>query len=104
MDSPKPYKPPSEDLEKRLDKGPTGVADSNATGKRILFFAKVFISISILSYLFYTAGQKGQWEQLRESPKRWHWVGLGVLACLSANLISFYRWHLLVRAWMCRSS
>lgn len=67
-------------------------------GKRILFFAKVLVSVSILSYLFYTAGQKGQWEQLRESPKRWHWVGLGVLACLSANLLSFYRWHLLVRA------
>ena len=67
-------------------------------GKRILFFAKVLISISILSYLFYSAWQQGEWEQLRDSPKRWHWVGLGVLACLSANLISFYRWYLLVRA------
>lgn len=67
-------------------------------GKRILFFAKVLISISILSYLFYSAWQQGEWEQLRDSPKRWHWVGLGVLACLGANLISFYRWQLLVQA------
>ena len=67
-------------------------------GKRIIFFAKVLVSISILSYLFYTAGERGQWTQFLESSKRWQWVGLGVLTCLSANLISFYRWHLLVRA------
>ena len=67
-------------------------------GKRILFFVKVLVSISILSYLFYSAWKQGQWEQLRESPKRWHWIGLGVFACLAANLFSFYRWHLMVRA------
>ena len=66
--------------------------------KQIIFFVKVLVSVSILSYLIYTASQKGQWELLRDSPKRWHWVGLGVLACLSANLVSFYRWYLLVRA------
>ena len=66
--------------------------------KRLIFAAKVCISIGILAYLFSNVSSTGQWQELLDSPKRWHWVALGGLACLASNLISFYRWQLMVQA------
>jgi len=66
--------------------------------KRLIFAAKVCISIGILAYLFNNVRSTGQWQELLESPKHWHWVTLGGLACLAANLVSFYRWKLMVQA------
>ena len=98
MESPNLDQTPAAKPAEQSDEKPTENASSNTSGKWILFFAKVAISISILGFLFYSAWQQGEWEELRDSPKRWQWVALGVFACLSANLISFYRWQLLVRA------
>lgn len=66
--------------------------------KPVIFVAKLAISVGILSYLFYGAAQDGQWQQLRESEKHWHWIVVSLLACLASMFISFYRWQLLIQA------
>lgn len=66
--------------------------------KPLIFIAKLVISIGILSYLFYGAAQDGQWQQLRSNKIEWSWIFVAGLACFAGNLISFYRWQLLIQA------
>lgn len=64
----------------------------------IVTLIKIGLSIGILSYLFYTAVQNDQFALLAETPIRWQWIALGMLACLGAHLIGFFRWRIMVRA------
>lgn len=66
--------------------------------KRLIMALKVAVSVGILTFLFYNVGEEGQWQALRDAQKRWSWVLAGLAACLAANLISFFRWQMMVRA------
>lgn len=68
-------------------------------GRQILItLIKFAISFAILAYLFYQAVKHDQFTQLAESPKHFGWLALAVIAGFAANIIAFFRWHMLVRA------
>ena len=67
--------------------------------RRTLFaLAKIALAIAILAYLLNQARAHDAFTQLVEQPKRW-WLLAAALACsFSAIILSFLRWHLLIRA------
>ncbi len=66
--------------------------------RNLITVIKFSLSISILWYLFTTAQKDDQFENFLSQPKYWGWVGLGFISCILANLISFLRWRVMVRA------
>jgi uncharacterized membrane protein YbhN (UPF0104 family) len=64
----------------------------------LLTIAKFAISAGLIYYLFRQAVQSDDFGTLFDTPKQWHWLGLGFLACLAALVIGFLRWHMLVLA------
>jgi glycosyltransferase 2 family protein len=66
--------------------------------RTLITIAKFAVSFGILAYLFYTAWQQDQFQQLAAATKRWEWWLIGLTACLAATLVSFFRWWALVRA------
>lgn len=59
---------------------------------------KFAVSIAILAWLFNSARNNAEFENLFEREKQWGWVGLGFLAALVAHVIGFVRWRVMVRA------
>ncbi len=66
--------------------------------RNLITVIKFSLSIGILWYLFTTAQKDDQFENFLSQPKYWGWVGLGFISCILANLISFLRWRVMVRA------
>lgn len=66
--------------------------------RKLITLIKFSLSIGILWYLFTTAQKDDQFEKFFSQPKNWGWVGLGFISCILANLISFLRWRVMVRA------
>ena len=66
--------------------------------RNLVSVIKFSLSISILWYLFSTAQRDDQFEKFLSQPKHWGWVGVGFISCILANLISFLRWRVMVRA------
>lgn len=64
----------------------------------LLTVAKLAISAGLIYYLFRQAIQSDDFGTLFDSPKHWHWLALGFVACLAGLVIGFVRWHVLVRA------
>ena len=71
---------------------------NNSIKLNLITVIKFSLSIGILWYLFSTAQKDDQFEKLLSQPKHWMWVGIGFLSCILANLISFLRWRVMVRA------
>ncbi|MFO0924373.1 MAG: lysylphosphatidylglycerol synthase transmembrane domain-containing protein [Pirellulales bacterium] len=65
--------------------------------KRIVAIIKLAILAAILFWLFKSFPSE-HWKTLAEQPKNWGWLGFALSAVMAANLISFLRWRLLVRA------
>ena len=59
---------------------------------------KLSISLAILGYLFHCAAGTDQFSVLTTSETHWSWIGLAVLLCLVAHVISFLRWRVMVLA------
>lgn len=71
----------------------------NERAKKIaITLVKIAVSVGILVYLFMTAIGNDQFSRMLETPKRWEWIVIGLVACLMAHLIGFLRWQLMVRA------
>ena len=68
---------------------------SKKTG--ILIF-KVLMSLGILGYLFFTAWKTNQFHDLSLEDLNWGWLGVAILLCLTAHVISYLRWRIMVRA------
>lgn len=66
--------------------------------KQIIFSLKIALVAALLTYLFYDVARDGKLSELIAAPKRWGWVGFGLLACFMAHLIGFVRWQLMVKA------
>ena len=64
----------------------------------LLTIAKYGISFAILGYLFYQTQQTDQFQALAESEKQYGWLVLALIVGISACILGFYRWYLLVRA------
>ena len=56
------------------------------------------MSIGILAYLFHTARQDDQFDNFFTTDKQWSWIALAFCVTFSANIISFLRWRIMVRA------
>ncbi len=74
-----------------------------AAGKHTLkrFFItllKFGISFGILAWLFHQAWQNDQFEVLAATQKDYLWLTMALVFGVSASLVSFFRWYLLVRA------
>lgn len=66
--------------------------------RHLITVLKFGISIAILGYLFQQANQDQQFQQLYETSKNWSWIIAALLACITAHIISYYRWHLMAKA------
>ena len=66
--------------------------------KTITTIAKFGLSIGIISWLVYRAYSENQFSVLFEADKNWLGIAAGLGCVLSAVVISFIRWNLLVRA------
>lgn len=64
----------------------------------ILTLIKFGLSLGILAYLFNSAVKNEQFELLIENPIQWNWIAIGMLACVGAHLLGFFRWRMMVRA------
>lgn len=71
---------------------------NNSIKRNLTTAIKFSLSIGILWYLFTTVERDDQFEKFLSQPKYWGWVGIGFLSCILANLISFLRWRVMVRA------
>lgn len=71
---------------------------SDSIKRNLITTIKFSVSIGILWYLFTTAQNDDQFEKFLSQPKYWGWVGIGFVSCILANLISFLRWRVMVRA------
>ena len=71
---------------------------SDSIKRNLITTIKFSLSIGILWYLFTTAQNDDQFEKFLSQPKYWGWVGIGFVSCILANLISFLRWQVMVRA------
>ena len=63
----------------------------------ILVF-KVLLSLGIMSYLFFSAWRTEQFQDLSLQRLDWGWMGLALLFCLAAHVVSYLRWRMMVRA------
>lgn len=59
---------------------------------------KFGVSLGIIAYLVADARNNEAFAQLANQPKHWGLLGLAALACLGAVMLTFVRWHVLVRA------
>lgn len=59
---------------------------------------KFGVSLGIIAYLVIDARNNEAFAQLAHQPKHWGLLGLASLACLGAVMLTFVRWHVLVRA------
>lgn len=67
--------------------------------KRILFnLLKFGVSIAFITWLVVGASRDRAFTELVEQPKDWLLLGLAAIAGLSAVLLTFVRWYVLVRA------
>lgn len=71
---------------------------STALNKTLLTIAKFGIAFGILAYLFNQAWQNDQFHVLASSEKDFGWLAMALVFGLSASLVAFFRWYLLVRA------
>ncbi|MCH2183125.1 MAG: flippase-like domain-containing protein [Mariniblastus sp.] len=63
----------------------------------ILVF-KVMMSLGILGYLFFSAWRTEQFHDLSLEQLHWGSMGLALLFCLAAHVVSYLRWRIMVRA------
>ena len=68
------------------------------TIKTIVTLAKFGISIGIIAFLVYSANRDNSLEDLWQRPKNWALLSLAMGFTMLGVLISFVRWHLLIRA------
>ena len=59
---------------------------------------KIGVSVAILAYLVRDARQNEAFSSLMGRSKSWGVLGLALVACFSAVLLTLVRWHYLVRA------
>lgn len=71
---------------------------NNKVKRNLITAFKFALSIGILAYLFNTARHDDQFDGFLTSQKNWGWIALGLLGCLGAHLVSFFRWRVMVRA------
>ncbi len=67
--------------------------------KKVAFTAiKILLSAGVLIWLFNKAVAQNQFAEIASRPKRWDALLLAFGLCLTAHIIGFYRWKILVRA------
>lgn len=66
--------------------------------KLLITLLKIGVSAGILAYLVYDAQRNDAFGNLMKQPKNWPVLGLALLACFSAVLLTLIRWYYLVRA------
>ncbi len=66
--------------------------------KALLIVFKIGLPIAILMYLFWDASENNAFETLRQQSKNWPLLGLALVSCATAVVITFVRWYYLVRA------
>ncbi|HVX16332.1 MAG TPA: lysylphosphatidylglycerol synthase transmembrane domain-containing protein [Pirellulales bacterium] len=67
--------------------------------KKILFnLVKFGVSLGIVAWLIIDTGQNRAFADLAHQPKQWGLLALAVVAGLGGVLLTFVRWHVLVRA------
>jgi uncharacterized protein (TIRG00374 family) len=71
---------------------------SGSWKKFVLIAIKIGVSAGILTWLFVRAYEENQFAEIAARPKKWEWLTLAFLLCLTAHVIGFYRWKILVRA------
>jgi hypothetical protein len=64
---------------------------------RLLLAIKVLLLMAIFGWLAHSFPPK-DWETLRQQPKDWFLLAFALALVLTANLISFLRWRMLVRS------
>jgi hypothetical protein len=66
--------------------------------KTFITLLKIGVSVAILAYLVRDAQQNEAFSNLMGRSKNWVLLGLALVACSSAVLLTLVRWHYLVRA------
>src|SRR5215469_719233 len=67
--------------------------------KKILFnLIKFGVSISIVAWLVVDTSRNRAFAELADQPKHWGLLALAVVTGLTAVVLTFVRWHVLVRA------
>lgn len=67
--------------------------------RKIIFtLAKFAVSASIIAYLVYDAQRDKTFSNLASQPKHWGVLAAAAVACLTAVMLTFVRWFVLVRA------
>jgi hypothetical protein len=67
--------------------------------RKIIFtLAKFAISAGIIGYLVYDAQRDQTFSNLASQPKHWGILAAATVVCLTAVMLTFVRWFVLVRA------
>ena len=66
--------------------------------KALLIVFKIGVPIAILAYLFWDASENKAFETLRDQSKNWPLLGLALVSCATAVVLTLVRWRFLVRA------
>ena len=73
-------------------------AEKKSATRHLVTLLKFALSIAILAWLFNTARNNSEFENLYAREKQWGWVVLSFLMALLAHVIGFVRWRVVVRA------
>ena len=63
-----------------------------------ILILKTALSAAILAYLFHTAWSTEQFHDLSTEDLNWGWMGMAILLCVTAHVVSYLRWRVMVRA------
>ena len=66
--------------------------------KFAILICKTVISVGILGYLFHSARSTEQFHDLSAEDLSWGWLGMAFVLCITAHVVSYLRWRVMVRA------
>lgn len=73
-------------------------ATNKPSRRSLVVLAKVTLATAILAYLLVQVERQAGFQRLIHEPKVWHLLAIGLLCVCGAAVLTFVRWHVLLRA------